>query len=58
MIAELKFHDVPSMSDMTRYYDGELLFADNITSVPKLMQVFISKPMMPCLSMPTLWWIK
>ena len=40
MIAELKFHDVPSMSDMTRYYDGELLFADNITSVPKLMQVF------------------
>ncbi|MBO4870791.1 MAG: AraC family transcriptional regulator [Muribaculaceae bacterium] len=40
MIAELKFHDVPSMSDTIRYYDGELLFADNITSVPKLMRVF------------------
>lgn len=40
MITELRFHDVPSMSESTRYYDGELLFADNITSVPKLMRVF------------------
>lgn len=40
MITKLKIEDVPSISSMTRYYDGELFFADNISSVPNLMRMF------------------
>ena len=39
-ITELNLHDVPALSSGMRYYDGEIFFADNITSVPKLMKVF------------------
>ena len=36
-ITELNLNDVPALSSGMRYYDGEIFFADNITSVPKLM---------------------
>lgn len=40
IIKRLQLDDVPSISELTRYYDGELFFADNISSVPTLMRVF------------------
>ena len=41
MIKEIDFSDVPSIdAPATRYYDGEMFFADNITSVPNLARVF------------------
>lgn len=40
MITKLDIKDVPMMTTTTRYYDGELFFADNITSVPTLARVF------------------
>ena len=40
MITKLKIEDMPSISSMTRYYDGELFFADNISSVPNLIRMF------------------
>ena len=40
MITELQLKDVPSISDKMKYYDGEIYFADNITSVPNLARVF------------------
>ncbi|MBR6283292.1 MAG: AraC family transcriptional regulator [Muribaculaceae bacterium] len=41
MIKELDFNDVPTINaNVTRYYDGEVFFADNITSAPNLMRVF------------------
>ncbi len=41
MIKELDINEVPSLdASSTRYYDGEMFFADNITSVPSLARVF------------------
>lgn len=41
MIKEIDFSEVPSIdAPTTRYYDGEMFFADNITSVPNLARVF------------------
>lgn len=41
MIKEIIFSEVPSIdAPTTRYYDGEMFFADNITSVPNLARVF------------------
>ena len=39
-VTELNLRDVPSISDKMKYYDGEIYFADNITSVPGLMKMF------------------
>ena len=40
MITEINLSDAPVISEKTRYYDGEIFFADNITSVPNLAKVF------------------
>ncbi|MBQ7691339.1 MAG: AraC family transcriptional regulator [Muribaculaceae bacterium] len=41
MITEINFSDVPSINaEVTRYFDGEMFFADNVTSVPQLARVF------------------
>jgi len=39
-ITELKLTDVPEVYHNLRYNDGEIYFADNITSIPGLMQRF------------------
>lgn len=39
-ITELDLHDVPQMYHNLRYNDGEIYFADNITSIPGLMKQF------------------
>ena len=39
-ITELDLHDVPQMYHNLKYNDGEIYFADNITSIPGLMKQF------------------
>ena len=39
-IAELELNDVPQMYHNLKYNDGEIYFADNITSIPGLMKQF------------------
>ena len=39
-VTELKLDDIPSISDKMRYYDGEIYFADNITTVQGLAREF------------------
>ena len=39
-ITELELHDVPQMYHNLKYNDGEIYFADNITSIPGLMKQF------------------
>ena len=39
-IAQLDLHDVPQMYHNLKYNDGEIYFADNITSIPRLMKQF------------------
>ena len=39
-ITELDLHDVPQMYHNLKYNDGEIFFADNITSIPGLMKQF------------------
>ena len=39
-IAELELNDVPLMYHNLKYNDGEIYFADNITSIPGLMKQF------------------
>ena len=40
IITELDLHDVPQMYHNLKYNDGEIYFADNITSIPGLMKQF------------------
>ncbi|MBR1882057.1 MAG: AraC family transcriptional regulator [Muribaculaceae bacterium] len=37
---EIQLGNVPKIYDKVRYADGEIFFADNITSIPNLSQVF------------------
>ena len=39
-VTELDLHDVPQMYHNLKYNDGEIYFADNITSIPGLMKQF------------------
>ena len=39
-ITELDLHDVPQVYHNLKYNDGEIYFADNITSIPGLMKQF------------------
>ena len=39
-IAQLDLQDVPQMYHNLKYNDGEIYFADNITSIPGLMKQF------------------
>lgn len=39
-IATLNLQDIPSISKKMKYYDGELFFGDNITSLPYIANVF------------------
>ena len=39
-ITQLDFHDVPQVYHNLKYNDGEICFADNITSIPGLMSQF------------------
>ena len=39
-ITELDLHDVPQVYHLLRYNDGEIYFADKITSIPGLMKQF------------------
>lgn len=39
-ITQLNIHDVPRLSPDIKYFDGEIAFADNITSIPQLREVF------------------
>jgi YesN/AraC family two-component response regulator len=39
-ITELDLHDVPQMYHNLKYNDGEIYFADNITTIPGLMKQF------------------
>ena len=39
-ITELDLHDVPQMYHNLKYNDGEIFFADNITTIPGLMKQF------------------
>lgn len=39
-ITELDLHDVPQVYHNLKYNDGEILFADDITSIPGLMKQF------------------
>ena len=39
-ITQLDLHDVPQMYHNLKYNDGEIYFADNITSIPGLMKQF------------------
>ena len=39
-ITELDLHDVPQMYHNLKYNDGEIYFADNITSIPGLVKQF------------------
>ena len=39
-IAQLDLQDVPQMYHNLKYNDGEIYFADNITSMPNLSKVF------------------
>ncbi len=39
-ITELELHDVPQVYHNLKYNDGEIYFADNITSIPGLMKQF------------------
>lgn len=39
-ITQLDLHDVPEVYHNFKYNDGEILFADNITSIPGLMKQF------------------
>lgn len=39
-ITELDLHDVPQVYHNLKYNDGEIFFADNITSIPGLMKQF------------------
>ena len=39
-ITQLDFHDVPQMYHNLKYNDGEICFADNITTIPGLMSQF------------------
>ena len=39
-ITQLDLHDVPQVYHNLKYNDGEILFADNITSIPGLMKQF------------------
>ena len=37
---EIQLGNVPKIYDKVRYADGEIFFADNITSIPNHSQVF------------------
>ena len=39
-VTELDLHDVPQVYHNLKYNDGEIYFADNITSIPGLMKQF------------------
>lgn len=39
-ITTLKLQDIPPISRGMKYYDGEIYFADNITSLPEIASVF------------------
>lgn len=39
-IATLNLHDIPAISKQMKYYDGDLYFGDNITSIPHIASVF------------------
>lgn len=39
-IATLNLQDIPSISKKMKYYDGEIFFGDNITSLPDIASVF------------------
>ena len=39
-ITQLDLHDVPEVYHNFKYNDGEILFADNITSIPGMMKQF------------------
>jgi AraC-like DNA-binding protein len=39
-ITEIELHDVPQVYHNLKYNDGEIFFADNITSIPGLMKQF------------------
>ena len=39
-ITELELQDVPQVYHNLKYNDGEIYFADNITSIPGLMKQF------------------
>ena len=39
-ITQIDLHDVPQVYHNLKYNDGEICFADNITSIPGLMSQF------------------
>ena len=39
-ITEISLDDVPQMSTKANYYDGEIFFADNISSIPQVLDKF------------------
>ena len=39
-VPQLDLHDVPQVYHNLKYNDGEIFFADNITSIPGLMSQF------------------